>query len=421
MKKTKRVLIITYYWPPAGGAGVQRWLKFSKYLPEFGWKPIILTVDPDQASYPQRDESLLREVRDEVEVFRTSSFEPLQLYAKAAGKERVPYGGFSNQKSNSSFSRFIRGNFFIPDARRGWNCYAIAKAKEIISNQDIDCVITTGPPQSTHLIGLSLKRQLGIKWGVDLRDPWTDIYYNEKMLRTPWAEKRDAKLEKQTLEAADFCITVSKGFAELFNRKVEREYHIVTNGFDEQDLVEVKLNSSRESNKLVISYTGTISDIYEPDVFFEALANRKDSFELRIAGSVSEGIRKKIDGYGISESVNYLGYVSHADALKEMSNADLLLLISPMVKNSKGIIPGKLFEYLATGRPILAVVEDDQSDVAAILRETKSGVFFSRKDTRELSDFLGKSVGDVGFSPDLEAIQKYNRKTLTGKLVSIIP
>ena len=396
-------------------------MKFSKYLPEFGWNPIILTVDPDQGSYPQRDESLLKEVRDEVEVFRTHSFEPLQLYAKAVGKERVPYGGFSNQKSNSSFSRFIRGNFFIPDARRGWNRYAIAKAKEIISTRDIDCVVTTGPPQSTHLIGLDLKRDLGIKWGIDLRDPWTDIYYNEKMLRTPWAEKRDAKLEKQTLEEADFCITVSKGFAELFNRKVEREYHIVTNGFDEQDLVEVKLNNSRESNKLVISYTGTISDIYEPDVFFEALASYRSPFELRIAGSVSEGIKKKIDGYGISGSVNYLGYLTHANALKEMSNADLLLLISPMVKNSHGIIPGKLFEYLATGRPILAVVEDDQSDVAEILRETKSGVFFSRKDTSELSDFLEKSAGDFGFGPNLEAIKKYNRKTLTEKLASLIP
>jgi glycosyltransferase involved in cell wall biosynthesis len=420
LKKTKRVLIITYYWPPAGGAGVQRWLKFSKYLPEFGWKPIILTVDPDRASYPQRDESLLREVRDEVEVFRTSSFEPLQLYAKAAGKERVPYGGFSNQKSNSSFSRFIRGNFFIPDARRGWNRYAIAKAKEIISNQDIDCVITTGPPQSTHLIGLSLKRQLGIKWGVDLRDPWTDIYYNEKMLRTPWAEKRDAKLEKQTLEAADFCITVSKGFAELFNRKVEREYHIVTNGFDEQNLVDENPRNSHESNKLVISYTGTMSDIYEPDVFFEALASYKGSFEFRIAGSISEGVQKKIDDYGISKSVNYLGYLSHADALKEMSHADLLLLISPMVKNSKGIIPGKLFEYLAARKPILAIAEDDQCDIAVILNDTKGGLFFSRENIKGLSNFLASLSNGFEFVPSIEAINNYNSKALTKKLVSTI-
>jgi glycosyltransferase involved in cell wall biosynthesis len=417
----KNLLIITYYWPPAGGAGVQRWLKFSKYLPEFGWNPIILTVDPDQGSYPQRDESLLKEVRDEVEVFRTHSFEPLQLYAKAVGKDRVPYGGFSNQKSNSSFSRFIRGNFFIPDARRGWNRYAIAKAKEIISTRTIDCVVTTGPPQSTHLIGLDLKRDLGIKWGIDLRDPWTDIYYNEKMLRTPWAEKHDAKLEKQTLEEADFCITVSKGFAELFNRKVEREYHVVTNGFDEQDLVDENPRNSRESKKLIISYTGTMSDIYDPDVFFEALASYKGSFEFRIAGSISEGVQKKIDDYGISKSVNYLGYLTHADALKEMSQADLLLLISPMVKNSKGIIPGKLFEYLAAGKPILAIAEDDKCDVAVILSDTKGGLFFSRENLKGLSNFLESLPNNFEFIPNIEAINNYNRKTLTEKLVSIIP
>jgi glycosyltransferase involved in cell wall biosynthesis len=417
----KNLLIITYSWPPAGGAGVQRWLKFSKYLPEFGWNPIILTVDPDQGSYPQRDESLLKEVRDEVEVFRTHSFEPLQLYAKAVGKDRVPYGGFSNQKSNSSFSRFIRGNFFIPDARRGWNRYAIAKAKEIISTRTIDCVVTTGPPQSTHLIGLDLKRDLGIKWGIDLRDPWTDIYYNEKMLRTPWAEKHDAKLEKQTLEEADFCITVSKGFAELFNRKVEREYHVVTNGFDEQDLVDENPRNSRESKKLIISYTGTMSDIYDPDVFFEALASYKGSFEFRIAGSISEGVQKKIDDYGISKSVNYLGYLTHADALKEMSQADLLLLISPMVKNSKGIIPGKLFEYLAAGKPILAIAEDDKCDVAVILSDTKGGLFFSRENLKGLSNFLESLPNNFEFIPNIEAINNYNRKTLTEKLVSIIP
>ncbi|MCZ4409352.1 glycosyltransferase family 4 protein [Cryomorphaceae bacterium 1068] len=412
----KNLLIITYYWPPAGGAGVQRWLKFSKYLPEFGWHPIILTVDPDQASYPQRDESLLKEVGDEVEVFRTKSFEPLQLYAKAAGKERVPYGGFSNEKSNSSFSRFLRGNFFIPDARRGWNRFAIAKAKEIISSREIDCVITTGPPQSTHLIGLSLKRQLGIKWGVDLRDPWTDIYYNEKMLRTQWAENRDAKLEKQTLQEADFCITVSNGFVELFKQKVDRAYHVVTNGFDEQDLVNVVPRKSAESKKLIISYTGTMSDIYEPDVFFEALARYGGSFELRIAGSISEGVQKKIDDCGISESVNYLGYLSHADALKEMSNADLLLLISPMVKNSKGIIPGKLFEYLAFHKPIVAIADNEGGDIERILKQTGAGEVFSRTNNGGILKWIN-TLGSTSIANNSEMIQKYHRRNLTKQLV----
>jgi len=412
----KNLLIITYYWPPAGGAGVQRWLKFSKYLPEFGWKPIILTVDPDRASYPQRDESLLKEVSDEVEVFRTNSFEPLQIYAKAVGKDRVPYGGFSNEKSNSSFSRFLRGNFFIPDARRGWNRYAIAKAREILASRDIDTIITTGPPQSTHLIGLSLKRQLGIKWGVDLRDPWTDIYYNEKMLRTPWAERRDAKLEEQTLRESDFCITVSNGFAELFNQKVKRKYHVITNGFDEQDLIEVNTGELQKSDKLIISYTGTISDIYQPDVFFQALSGFKDPFELRIAGSISEGVRKKIEEYGIAKSVNYLGYLTHADALKEMSRADLLLLISPKVKNSKGIIPGKLFEYLAFRKPILAIGEDEDGDIERILRETGAGSVFKRRDLEGMLKWINE-INSLAIKTDSEVIEKYHRRNLTKRLV----
>ena len=391
-------------------------MKFSKYLPEFGWKPIILTVDPDRASYPQRDESLLKEVSDEVEVFRTNSFEPLQIYAKAVGKDRVPYGGFSNEKSNSSFSRFLRGNFFIPDARRGWNRYAIAKAREILASRDIDTIITTGPPQSTHLIGLSLKRQLGIKWGVDLRDPWTDIYYNEKMLRTPWAERRDAKLEEQTLRESDFCITVSNGFAELFNQKVKRKYHVITNGFDEQDLIDVNTGELQKSDKLIISYTGTISDIYQPDVFFQALSGFKDPFELRIAGSISEGVRKKIEEYGIAKSVNYLGYLTHADALKEMSRADLLLLISPKVKNSKGIIPGKLFEYLAFRKPILAIGEDEDGDIERILRETGAGSVFKRRDLEGMLKWINE-INSLAIKTDSEVIEKYHRRNLTKRLV----
>jgi glycosyltransferase involved in cell wall biosynthesis len=417
----KNLLIITYYWPPAGGAGVQRWLKFSKYLPEYGWKPIILSVDPKSASYPQIDTSLLEEVREDVNVNRTESFEPLHWYAKAAGKDRVPYGGFSNEKSNSALSRFVRGNFFIPDARRGWNKYAIARAKELITQQDIDCVVTTGPPQSTHLIGLELQKQLGIKWGADLRDPWTDIYYNELMLRTKWAERYDLKLEKQVLSSADFCITVSHGFVELFKSKVDREYKLITNGFDQDDIIQpspdVTVNGS---DQLTISYTGTISDIYAPEVLVEALTEIRRPFELRIAGSVSEGVRRMIENAGLKDRVSYLGYLKHSDALQEMNNADVLLLISPFVKNSKGIIPGKLFEYLAFRKEILALGEDTSSDIAQIIESTKSGVFLTRKDKDKLIEFLESFDAGNRTEMSFEKVLKYDRKNLTAALVDVI-
>jgi hypothetical protein len=187
------VLVITYYWPPAGGAGVQRWLKMCKYLPENGVMPTVITVDEKKATYPQRDETLFKEIHPEIEVIRTDSFEPLGWYARLLGKEKVPYGGFANVSNKgmlSKISRYIRGNFFIPDARLGWKKYALQAAKLAIEKNDISLVITTGPPHSAHLVGLALKQELGIKWIADFQDPWTDIYYNDLLHRTERSKQK---------------------------------------------------------------------------------------------------------------------------------------------------------------------------------------------------------------------------------------
>jgi glycosyltransferase involved in cell wall biosynthesis len=413
----KNLLIITYYWPPAGGAGVQRWLKFSKYLPEFGWKPIVLTVDPKKATYPQRDDTLIDEVGAGVEVIRTDSFEPLQLYGRLVGSERIPYGGFAGEKSVSRISRFLRGNFFIPDARKGWNRFAIPKAKELIADRSIECVITTGPPHSTHLIGLRLKQVCGIKWGIDLRDPWTEVYYSRERIRTPMAERRDLRYEKAVLGASDFCITASHGFAELFSRKVERKYHVITNGFDGESVSRPEKAIGMD-DKLIISYTGTMAESYEPDVVFEALGALDRSFELRLAGSTTEGIKKRIDSWGLSDRVAHLGYLPHSEVLEEMHRADVLLLITPKVENAKGIIPGKLFEYLNTGNPILALTEDVDGDVARILGQTGSGRVFQRKDRSSLEDFLKNfSKSD---EPAYPIPSQYHRRVLTERLVEVL-
>jgi len=408
----KPVLIITYYWPPAGGAGVQRWLKMSKYLPDFGIEPIILTVDPEKGTYPQTDPSLEKEVRDDIKVYKTDSFEPLKLYGKIAGSQRVPYGGFSNKKSNSILARFLRGNLFIPDARKGWNSFAFKKAVEVIKEHSIDTIITTGPPHSTHLIGLKLKKELGLKWVVDLRDPWTDIYYNKEMARTSWAKNKDLSYEKAVLSRADICITASEGFAELFNEKVDREYFVITNGFD--DGFEKTADLSEPNEKLVISYTGTIAESYEPEVFFEVLKSLNSPFELRIAGGVSERVRSTIREFGLEESVTYLGYLPHKAALHEMKGADILLLITPKVENAKGIIPGKLFEYLSTGNPILAITDDPEGDVARILDENRAGQAFSRKEFKGILNFLNRPSAAYGVP------EKYHRRNLTGRFVKLI-
>jgi len=411
-RSVKKVLIITYYWPPAGGAGVQRWLKMSKYLPEYGVEPIILTVDPEKGTYPQKDDSLVEEVRDDIRVYKTDSFEPLKFYGKIAGSQRVPYGGFSNKKGNSILARFLRGNLFIPDARKGWNSFAFRKAVEIINDHSIGTVITTGPPHSTHLIGLKLKKELGLKWVVDLRDPWTDIYYNKEMARTPWAKNKDLSYEKAVLSGADICITASEGFAELFNKKVEREYFVITNGFDDHS--EESAEVPEPNQKLVISYTGTIAESYEPEVLLEVLKSLNRSFELRIAGGVSEKIRNTIGEFGLEESVQYLGYLPHKSALHEMKGADVLLLITPKVENAKGIIPGKLFEYLSTGNPILAIADDPDGDVTRILKENGAGRAFSRSNFKEILHFLGSPATKY------DVPEKYHRRNLTGNLVKIL-
>ena len=237
----KKILIITYYWPPSGGAGVQRWLKFSKYLPEFGYTPIILTVDEKEASYAQLDYSLLQEVDPALQVHKTRTFEPYNLYRKLSKKKEIPYGGFSNQKKITLFERFsrmIRGNLFVPDPRRGWNRYALKKALDLISSEQIDVVVTSGPPHSTHLIGNRIKERTGIRWIADFRDPWTDIYYYKELYHAGLATWFDKQLEKKVLSHADKIITVSEEVGKLLLKKIPgtgEKIVVIPNGYDEAD------------------------------------------------------------------------------------------------------------------------------------------------------------------------------------------
>ena len=174
----KKTLIITYYWPPGGGAGVQRWLKMARHLPDFEIEPFILTVDPGYATYPATDNTLENDIPRGLKVFKTKATDYFRILSK--DKKAISSAGFAKEGKNSfreKVARFIRGNIFIPDPRRGWNRFAFGKAVEVIDNNGINTVITTSPPHSTQLIGLKLKKRFPeIKWIADLRDPWTDIY-----------------------------------------------------------------------------------------------------------------------------------------------------------------------------------------------------------------------------------------------------
>lgn len=420
----KKVLIITYYWPPSGGAGVQRWLKFSKYLPEFGWEPIILTVDPNSAAYPQIDSSLEETINTNIEVHRTKSKDYYRLYKKSTPQKQIPYGGFSNESNPTlmqQFFRFVRGNFFIPDPRIGWNNYAYEKALDLIETHHPDWVITTGPPHSTHLIGRRLKRKLGVKWIADFRDPWTDIYYNDLLKQTKLVKRLDRQLELSVLNEANHICVASQGFNDLLSGKQggdDRKYLVIYNGFDQDDF-----NGERkpDDSKFVITHSGTIADSYRMDGFIAAISSLDESVKkdlvIRFVGNISPKIQELFKQHGLDRLVEVIGYVDHKKSVEYITNSNLLLLVIPEVKNNQGIVPGKLFEYISTGNKVIGIGPTD-GDVNQILRSTGAGQIFYPDEHQEIADFIRHAwaqpeIGSGNF-------ERYSRKEQTRVLAKYL-
>jgi glycosyltransferase involved in cell wall biosynthesis len=418
-----KVLIITYYWPPSGGAGVQRWLKFSKYLPEFGWEPFVLTVDPEYAAYPVKDYSHTDEVPENIKVYKTPLTDYFSIYKK--DKSKIPSAGFAISVNNTlkgKILRFIRGNFFLPDPRKGWNKYAFRKACEIIENEGVNYVITTSPPHSTQLIGLNLKKRYpGINWVADLRDPWTDIYYYKQFYPTMISKWIDSGYERQVLLYADKIITVGESLKNLFLSKVQgidSKTVVITNGYDENDFSSPGVS---KPERLTITYVGTLSDIYPVGGFISALRNFKPEgkdFLLRFVGSVAEKVKEELISAIPETSLEFISYVDHNKAVRYMSNSSALLLIIPSHQSSKSIITGKLFEYLASAKPILCLGPAD-GDAAAIIRKCKSGITVDYYDSEKMTDFLGNLNKYTG-SPDMNSVKEYSRIRLTGKVSEVL-
>jgi len=421
----KKILIITYYWPPSGGAGVQRWLKFSKYLPEFGYTPIILTVDEKEASYAQLDYSLLQEVDPTLQVYKTKTFEPYNLYRKLSKKKEIPYGGFSNQKKITLFERFsrlIRGNLFVPDPRKGWNRYALKKALDLISSEQIDVVVTSGPPHSTHLIGNRMKERTGIRWIADFRDPWTDIYYYKELYHAGLATWFDKQLEKKVLSHADKIITVSEEVGKLLLKKIPgtgEKIVVIPNGYDEADFENVTIVPNEF---FTITYTGTISTGYRIDQFIEAISQLpdrvKNQMKIRFVGNVPDEILNLFDLKNLGAMVEVLGYIPHEEAVKQMVNASLLLMAIPDSPDNKGIVTGKFFEYLAAKRPILAIGPLG-GDVDILIRKCRAGKLFSYEEKEKMGQFIleiFEKVQNGSFRSETTGAEKYTRRNLTQDL-----
>lgn len=409
----KKVLLITYYFPPSGGAGVQRWLKTINYLPKAGVETIVLTVDPAVASYPQIDESLCNDVPSGIKIYRTHTREILSLYKRVSPKKEVPYGGFANEPNPNliqKISRFIRGNFFLPDPRRGWNKYALAKAEEIIETEAIETIVTTSPPHSTQLIGLELKRQYPhLKWVADLRDPWTDIYYNEDLYPTRWAKKRNLRYERSVLLGADQIITVSEECRRLFVQKadVAEKIAVIPNGYDTKDFIQLGVTSVA-SNLKILSYVGVMAPQYDIEPLKSLVQGRNDIL-LRFVGVVSEDIKCEIESWGVQ--TEFISYVNHGKAIEYMQASDALMLFIPNVPNNEGILTGKLFEYLAAGRKII-LFGPESGDAMRLINECEAGECFSNN--FNLDNFLNMPYKGN------DNIKLYSREALAYKIASLL-
>lgn len=420
----KKVLIITYYWPPSGGAGVQRWLKLSKYLPEFGIEPIILTVDEKQASYPILDETLLQDISPDLKVIKTSSFEVLDWYKKIKKTKKVPYGGFASSSQNIGFiektMRFVRGNFFIPDARIGWNKYALKEALKIIAAERIQTIITTGTPHSTHLIGLDIKKKHPhIQWFADFRDPWTDIFYNDLLMQTKLAKKINASQERKVLEKADFVITVGENLKEMFLQKstkiLDEKFLILQNGFDPSDFQ--ALAEKEPSDQFKILYLGTASIDYPFQSILEAIDlipnEDKKKILVEIIGSFDYETDQLFDKFGKSFSIVKKSYIPHNEVPAQLNLADMLILMIPKTKNDKSITTGKIFEYLAIKKLILGIGPVD-GDAAKIIQETDSGAFFTSTDIESIQKFIQKNLKKS--TANFVGVETYSRRNQAQKL-----
>lgn len=424
----KKILIITYYWPPAGGPGVQRWLKFAKYLPDYGWQPTVYI--PENPSYPIIDESLEKDVPKNIQIIKNKIWEPYQLAEKLnKSNKKFKAGQFDVGKSQSwksKLSIWVRGNFFIPDARVFWVKPSIAFLKQYLKENHFDAFVTTGPPHSLHLIGLGLKKEFThLKWIADFRDPWTEISYYKHLKLTPSSDKKHRDFEAQVFKTADITLATSYSDAENFKRKGANAV-CITNGFDEED--KVKTDDTKQQ-KFTLSYIGVLEQLRNPEILWDTLDELviennefKNDFELKFAGRLDDLIAQKLERSSLSEHIRNLGYISHDKALEEMANSDMLLITNFPEDTSKGIIPGKIFEYLATGKKILSF-GPDAADVSTILSKTHAGKHFNYQQKDDLKKYILEiySLWKSGnLAKNDSNIQEFSRKNLTENLSKIL-
>ncbi|MGK7391710.1 MAG: glycosyltransferase [Candidatus Cyclobacteriaceae bacterium M2_1C_046] len=426
MENRKSVLIITYYWPPVGGSGVQRWLKMSRYLRDKGWEPIIYT--PENPSFGTVDHSLSNEVPTDMEVIKLPIWEPYQIFSRLKGKRGPVSASDVRIKKNKSWidklMLWIRGNLFIPDPRIFWVRPSVKFLPDIIAANKIQAVITTGPPHSLHLIGLKLQKKTGINWIADFRDPWTqwDLYEEFNML--PLVRKLHRRLERKVLQKSDRVFTINHYYKKAFEKLGGREVDVITNGYDEADFQDY---SYHQTNIFSIRHIGIVDEMRDPTPFIEALQhflnNHPDlNIEVEFTGNVAQTFKEKVaENSVLDEVVKFESYKPHAEIIKKYETTEVLLLVLTRSEHAAGNTTGKIYEYLASGARILAIGPTD-GEVAEILKDTGAGRIVDPSDIERINEILESYLDEFieGRRPDVRNVNRYSRRAQAYEVAKIL-
>lgn len=415
----KKVLIITYYWPPSGGAGVQRWLKFAKYLPQFGWEPIIYT--PENPDFAVEDNSLLKDISNNLEVVKSRIWEPYEIYKFLIGKKgqkvNVSFAGDSRKQGLvHKIALALRGNLLIPDPRCFWIRPSVKLLKKYVSDHKVDAIISTGPPHSMHVIGRKLHKATNIPWLADFRDPWTNIdFYKE--LNLSWiSDKLHHRAEKQVLKNASKVVSVTPTWCAELAELAGRDVDLVHNGYDEEDIVRTDKDVDRDFS---LVHIGSLNAARNPHTLWVALSEMINEnidlaahLKIRLVGNVESVVLQDIESLGLTKYVDRIGYMPHADAIAFQQTSTVLLLLVNNTPNANGILTGKFYEYMASERPIL-VIGPLKSDVAKLLDETQAGLIADFTDLNGTKIVVEKLFADYmngSLKSKSKGYQQYSRK-----------
>lgn len=423
----KKILIITYYWSPAGGAAIQRILKFVQYMVKYDYQPIILTVK--KGEYQAFDTGLEKLIPNSCLVFKTGIREPGGLYKRFVGmkqNEPIPDSVLTEKKISwkKKLANWIRLNLFIPDAKIGWKPYAVKQGGKIISKYHPDIIFSSSPPPTVHLIAKTLSKKYGIKWVADFRDPWTNIHYYNQLPKNKLSQLIDKYLEKAVLKTADKITVVNKDFFDEIDNNKEV---VIPNGFDSSDFPENLPNV--RNDKFTIRWTGSYKPRQYLDSFFDALKemilqmNMQNSFRLEFIGNADPNVKSKIINKNLPFEINFKDFVEHEKIIKSILQSDMLLLVIGVSDRAPHILSTKIFEYLLSHKPIVAFGPKNGA-ADKLLQKTKSGRLYDYDNEKSAVNFIKEQIinwrnNKVYKDYNEKEINKYERKVLTKKLIKV--